>query len=228
MTSSISISRTPWFDRWSKPSLEQLLDPLKPHHRRQFDRILAALAELEVPQSTIVWYGASWKWTLQYTYTPLPPVAAPPTGKAAKDTKPAKSNGHNGHGKTNGNGHAKANGHNIVTRPAPTAALKAGPSTALKPGKIEPGTLCYLVPKLETPLICVPLSDNLVEVLSHKRLSAFIRDGIRVAKCAVQIHWATWMPNSEAECEFLMDLLKRKIQHAPEVQAPRADTRSAR
>jgi hypothetical protein len=71
-------------------------------------------------------------------------------------------------------------------------------------------TLCYLVPKVEAPLICVPLSEAVLEQLPMRRLSKFVRDGIKIAKCAVAIHWATWTPNNQSESDQLFDLIKRK------------------
>ncbi len=168
----------PWLDRWTKPTLAQLLEPLKVHNRRQFDRIIAALATFQDVDQTIMWYGPSWKWSLQYTYTP-----ATTSAEVEGESRPRKSR-----------------------------------SSRSRNGQSEPPqeTLCYLVPRLEMPLVCVPLNAEMVEMLSHKRLSAFVRDGVRVAKCAVDTHWAAWTPNSEAECEHLMDLLKRKMKFLPQ------------
>ncbi len=168
----------PWLDRWTKPTLAQLLDPLKVHNRRQFDRLIAALATFDDIDQTIMWYGPSWKWSLQYTYTPA----------LCAEDEPSVTRGKGRTGRTR--------------------------RTSQTESQTE--TLCYLVPRLEMPLVCVPLTNEMVEMLSHKRLSGFVRDGVRVAKCAVDTHWATWTPNSEAECEHLMDLLKRKMKFAPE------------
>ncbi|MBI1336469.1 MAG: hypothetical protein GC164_05855 [Phycisphaera sp.] len=71
-------------------------------------------------------------------------------------------------------------------------------------------TLCYIVPNSETPLICIPLADEVIEQLPIKRLTKFIREGIRSAKFAVAIHWATWSPLNQTETHALIDLCKRK------------------
>lgn len=80
------------------------------------------------------------------------------------------------------------------------------------PSLAEPHTLVYLVPRVENPIIVIPLSDEIIEQLPLKRLNRFIRDGIKNAKRAVAIHWATWTPNSKAEVTFLTDLLRRKCK----------------
>ncbi len=70
--------------------------------------------------------------------------------------------------------------------------------------------LCYLVPSTASPVICVPLTEDVVERLPMRRLNRFIRNGIRSAKCAVSIHWAVWNLTAVAEAGHLMDLIKRK------------------
>lgn len=71
-------------------------------------------------------------------------------------------------------------------------------------------TLAYLVPNPQTPVICIPLKPQTVEKLPLKRLNRYIRDGIRVAKRAVDIYWAVWTPTAVTETEHLMDLVKRR------------------
>jgi len=71
-------------------------------------------------------------------------------------------------------------------------------------------TLAYLVPNPESPVLCVPLKPQTVEKLPLKRLNRYIRDGIRVAKRAVEIYWAVWNPTAVTETEHLMDLIKRR------------------
>lgn len=68
----------------------------------------------------------------------------------------------------------------------------------------------YLVPRPGSVMICVPLTTEFIYALPMRRLNRYIRDGIRVAKCAVNIHWATWTPMAMTEVEHLHDLLKRK------------------
>lgn len=71
-------------------------------------------------------------------------------------------------------------------------------------------TFAYLVPNPQTPVICIPLKPETVEKLPLKRLNRYIRDGIRVAKRAVDIYWAVWTPTAVTETEHLMDLIKRR------------------
>jgi hypothetical protein len=59
-------------------------------------------------------------------------------------------------------------------------------------------------------VICIPLRPETVEKLPLKRLNRYIRDGIRLAKRAVDIYWAVWTPSAVTETEHLMDLIKRR------------------
>jgi len=152
MSRTASTNRLAWNDRWSQPSLPQLLDPLKQHHRRVMDATLNQLVDLTGVERSIIWYGPAWKWTIHYTFV----------------NSPSKNNKN------------------------PDAA-----------------TLCYLVPRIESPMICVPLSDDVIEKLPMTRLSRFIRDGIKMAKCAVKIHWAVWTPASQSEVAQIVELIKR-------------------
>ena len=71
-------------------------------------------------------------------------------------------------------------------------------------------TLCYLVPRHDSPVICIPLTDQLIQKLPMKRLGKVVRDGIKSAKCAVSTYWATWSPGNRTEVDQLLDLIKRK------------------
>lgn len=159
--------RQPWDDRWTQPNLEQLLSPLKTHHRRTLQYVMDGVAEFEGNNQSIIWFGHAWKWTIHYT---LPgPV------------------GRNG-----------------------------------KPG--EASSFCYLVPRIESPMVCVPLSDEVLSQIPIARLNKFVRDGIKLAKWAVAIHWATWTPATQAEALQILDLLKRRhklwVQSRAETSAP--------
>lgn len=70
-------------------------------------------------------------------------------------------------------------------------------------------TLAYLVPKPESPVLCIPLKPRTIDKLPLKRLNRYVRDGIRVAKRAVDIYWAVWTPTAVTETEHLRDLIKR-------------------
>ncbi|QQE12498.1 hypothetical protein JD969_03230 [Planctomycetota bacterium] len=74
--------------------------------------------------------------------------------------------------------------------------------------------LVFFVPNPETPQICVPLRKDFIDSLPMKRLNKFVREGIRsaVAKCAVEVAWASWSPNASTEVEHLTDLFKRKYK----------------
>ena len=157
MSRSGATNRLAWSDRWSQPSLPQLLDPLKSHQRKIVNTLLDQLGQIEQTERSIIWYGPAWKWTIHYALI-IPP---------SKGSKPA-----------------------------------------------DPSTLCYLVPKVEAPCICVPLSDEMIGHLPMTRLSRFIRDGIKMAKCAVAIHWACWTPGSQSEVAQIMELVKRRHKFA--------------
>lgn len=163
MSPNVLSTRLPWQDRWTQPTLLQLLEPLKIQHRRLFEQLMAELADFDQVDQVILWYGSAWNWTIQYQL------------------------------------------HDEALSPAAIAAASNDPAD-------DPKTLVYLVPRVETPIICIPLSDQIIQQLPMKRLNRFIRDGIKNAKCAVAIHWATWTPNSKAEVGFLADLLKRKCK----------------
>jgi len=82
-----------------------------------------------------------------------------------------------------------------------------------KEGNGQAVVMAYLVPNPEMPQICIPLDEELIGRLPMRRLNRYIRDGIRHAKCAVKVHWATWVPTAMTEAEQLMDLIKRKHKH---------------
>jgi len=73
----------------------------------------------------------------------------------------------------------------------------------------EASSLVFVVPRPESPVVCLPLVAGVIEQLPVKRLNKFIREGIRSAKCAVQLHWAMWTPNSASEVDDILDLIKR-------------------
>lgn len=148
---------TPWQDRWSKPSVKQLLGSLSSQHRKAFEQVLHAVDKIDGATAEVTWYGPAWKWTIHITDT-----------HQAADTPPAQ------------------------------------------PASPDASTLCYLVPALETPMVCVPLEKGVIDSLPMARLSKFIRDGIKVAKHAVAIHWATWNAGTTTEAVQLVDLIQRR------------------
>lgn len=72
------------------------------------------------------------------------------------------------------------------------------------------GTLAYVVPNPENPLVSIPLDKDTYEQLPMRRLNRYIREGLRAAKCAVELYWAGWTPSSAGDAEHLFDLIKRK------------------
>lgn len=74
----------------------------------------------------------------------------------------------------------------------------------------EAEVLAYVVPNPETPLVSVPLRDETVDALPIRRLNKYIRDGVKSAKQAVELHWAVWTPSAQTDAEHLIDLIKRK------------------
>lgn len=141
-------SRLAWEDRWVKPSLGQLLGPIKDPNRTMIENLVAQLDDFDKVERNVTWYGDAWKWTIQY-----------------------------------------------VQR---------------KPESGKDQILCYLIPKSEGPLVCVPLTSQLIQKLPMRRLGKVVREGIMSAKCAVATYWATWAPNNRTEVDHLMDLMKRK------------------
>lgn len=200
-TTSTASHRQAWQDRWSKPTLSSLLDALKPHHRRCFTALMEKVESFDHVQRDIVWYGPGWKWTLQYSLTPGSPT--PGT--------------HGLHGTPGAPGSGKANGSRTGSAVASARTARGRGSAVEGNGEAlaEPATgLCYLVPDANMPLLCIPMTDGFIEALPEKRLRKFIKEGIRSAKCAVQIRWATWSPSSDLETSMLTDLLRRKYDFA--------------
>lgn len=151
-------TRLPWQDRWTKPSLDELLKPMDAQQRKYFQTLIDQLDGYEDVERELIWYGDSWKWTIHYTFK--------------------------------GEGTERARGG--------------------QRGRNSPSTMCYLVPKTEQPLVCIPMADQHIQRLPMRRLVKYIREGIRSAKCAVATFWATWVPTARSETEVLGDLLKRK------------------
>ena len=71
-------------------------------------------------------------------------------------------------------------------------------------------TLCYVVPRTDAPILSVPLAESIIEKLPMRRLSKIVREGIKGAKCAISVHWATWTPTTQSDVTHLQDLLRRK------------------
>lgn len=146
--------RIPWLDRWTQPNVEQLIGNLKPHQQRNFTKLIHALNQYPQVEHNLIWFGASWKWTIQF--------------------KLAGSIGD------------------------------------------EASTICYLVPSVESPVVSIPYTVEFLGDLPIRRLSKFIRDGLKTAKCAVNFHWASWTPGLDNEVMFLIDLFKRKYKFLTE------------
>ena len=87
------------------------------------------------------------------------------------------------------------------------------PSADLGGKAADQESFAYIVPRPETPLICIPLTDETIESMPMRRLNRFVRDGIKGAKQSVEQHWGKWTPTAQAEVDHLLDLVKRKIKH---------------
>jgi hypothetical protein len=71
------------------------------------------------------------------------------------------------------------------------------------------GPLVYLVPNPDQLEFCMPLKEATIQQVNLKRLHKFVRDGLRAAKCAVELHWAFFHPTAGTEADQLLDLVKR-------------------
>ena len=151
MSTNTLTRRLAWLDRWNQPTQDQLIEALKPHQQKNFTRIIDALKEYGNVQQNLIWYGASWKWTLHFHM-----------------------------GATQGD---------------------------------ESRTMCYIVPNTESPVLSLPFDVHFLASLPSRRLSKFVRDGLKSAKCAVNFHWASWTPGLDNEVTMLLDLLKRKYKY---------------
>lgn len=58
-----------WANRWKKPSLEQLVNPIRDHQRPSIMKILEEMDAMEGLDREVAWYGSSWNWTIQYYLT---------------------------------------------------------------------------------------------------------------------------------------------------------------
>lgn len=143
--SAKATTRLPWEDRWTTPTLDQLLEPIEENRRKVIETLIERITAYEGVTTNIAWHGVSWRWTLELNLT------------LGEQTRP----------------------------------------------------FVYIVPRPETPQVCIPMSQAVTDRLPFKRLNRFIRDGIRSAKCAVNTQWAKWTPSAGTEIEHLMDLVKR-------------------
>jgi len=150
-TTQIHTELLAWQNRWSEPTLDDLLADLTAQHRRSVKKLMAKIADLDPSHHDLVWYGPSWKWTIRFMLDEQPP-------------------------------------------------------------EDDSALLCHIVPNVEQPMACVPLSDAVIEGLPMRRLSKFIREGIRSAKRAVEISWASWTFQTDSEANLISDLVRRKHQ----------------
>lgn len=58
---------SPWEDRWSAPTLEQLLKPVDENRHKQITALIERISAYEGIAHELVWHGNSWRWTLQIT-----------------------------------------------------------------------------------------------------------------------------------------------------------------
>lgn len=57
---------TAWSDRWHKPEIEALLEPIRPHQQKPMTQVIEELDAIEGLERDVIWFGSSWKWTIQY------------------------------------------------------------------------------------------------------------------------------------------------------------------
>ena len=95
---------TPWEDRWTTPTLEQLLEPVDENRRKVIDALIERINAYEGMEQALVWHGTSWRWSLQITLTsargtapfayivpnPEAPVICLPLTQATVDRLPIK------------------------------------------------------------------------------------------------------------------------------------------
>jgi hypothetical protein len=58
---------SPWTDRWTQPTLKELLTSLGKPLARTVDKLIQKIDALEGVEHAITWYGPSWKWTIEFT-----------------------------------------------------------------------------------------------------------------------------------------------------------------
>ncbi|MEM6552787.1 MAG: hypothetical protein AAF750_11765 [Planctomycetota bacterium] len=145
-------SRLPWEERWTTPTLDQLWDAQKEHHKRVLPSFLEGTQAFDGLEQSLQWHGEAWMWTVEINFP-----EAELGGKAANQN-----------------------------------------------------AFAYIVPRPETPLVCIPLEEAFVEAVPMRRLNRFIRDGIKGAKQSINIHWAKWTPSAQTEVDHLLDLVKRR------------------
>ncbi|MEM7681651.1 MAG: hypothetical protein AAF288_06830 [Planctomycetota bacterium] len=71
-------------------------------------------------------------------------------------------------------------------------------------------SMAYIVPRPETPEVAIPLAPSFLEVLPMRRINRFVREPIRSARQAVDVHWGLFTPSAQTEVDHLLDLFKRK------------------
>ena len=56
-----------WEDRWNPPTVEALLAEQKEQHQHLLKHLLEQFGEFEGVETSVIWYGTAWKWTVQFT-----------------------------------------------------------------------------------------------------------------------------------------------------------------
>lgn len=60
-------TRRAWDDRFQQPSVEQLREALSEDACALFDRLREHLLGIKGLSEEVVWYGPSWRWSVQYS-----------------------------------------------------------------------------------------------------------------------------------------------------------------
>lgn len=66
MPKTVAYGRSPWTDRFNRPTAQTLRAGLNPANGRLFDDARRRLLEIDGIREEAAWYGDCWKWVLEY------------------------------------------------------------------------------------------------------------------------------------------------------------------
>lgn len=66
MTTTVVTKRLPWQDRWNQPSMDELMEPINPQHRRALRTLADRVDDHDHVEQHLEWYGPGWHWTIQF------------------------------------------------------------------------------------------------------------------------------------------------------------------
>lgn len=67
MAKKAPVALSPWEDRWTTPTLDQLLGLVEVNRRKLIQTLIDRIGGYEGIESELIWHGVSWRWTLQFT-----------------------------------------------------------------------------------------------------------------------------------------------------------------